>query len=362
MLCLLFVGARMRALQIDPKHGNPQSWAQTCFYLCTGSVMVQAALVIILPVAVGATCKRGQVEGDVSFEMENKTLGAVIEGIRYLCLFALYGGVATVVYSVFVISAKPPHHTPPVSPMMKCTMTLAALYFFIYTGLFVCITAKSFVLEKMDKHLDPEKVVEDAEAKPSDEKDVSNDGKKAEAGANSSCCAPPIGKLLQAGRKAEEEVSKPTYKSPVTKVVDKAISILDAGRATVMFAPMLSCLFMGARMRSLQLAKNTAGTIPSTAGPQPWVQTAMFMSTGAVLVQLVMTMLVPMLTGQEKPELDEDGNVKMPEGHDSHIMGKVVTAISYTMLICMYGGACTVAYGVYAMTPETIQPYCNDKH
>ena len=37
MLCVLFLGARMRALQMDPKHGNPQRWAQNCFYLCTYS-------------------------------------------------------------------------------------------------------------------------------------------------------------------------------------------------------------------------------------------------------------------------------------------------------------------------------------
>ena len=34
MLCVLFIGARMRALQIDPVHGSPQPWAQFCFFLC----------------------------------------------------------------------------------------------------------------------------------------------------------------------------------------------------------------------------------------------------------------------------------------------------------------------------------------
>merc|ERR1719321_2007505 len=31
MLCVLFLGARMRALQMDPINGNPQRWAQNCF-------------------------------------------------------------------------------------------------------------------------------------------------------------------------------------------------------------------------------------------------------------------------------------------------------------------------------------------
>merc|ERR1719333_2024224 len=68
MLCILFIGARMRALQIDPKHGNPQKWAQNCFYLCTYSVLVQTLLVIVMPFVTKCECKQGASEGDVVFE------------------------------------------------------------------------------------------------------------------------------------------------------------------------------------------------------------------------------------------------------------------------------------------------------
>merc|ERR1719352_1798178 len=57
MLCILFIGARMRALQIDPKHGNPQKWAQNCFYLCTYSVFLQTLLVILMPFVTRCECK-----------------------------------------------------------------------------------------------------------------------------------------------------------------------------------------------------------------------------------------------------------------------------------------------------------------
>merc|ERR1719217_1768322 len=33
MLAVLFIGARMRALQMDPVHGHPQTWAQNCFFM-----------------------------------------------------------------------------------------------------------------------------------------------------------------------------------------------------------------------------------------------------------------------------------------------------------------------------------------
>merc|ERR1719321_1694473 len=32
MMAILFIGARMRALQMDPVYGAPQKWAQNCFY------------------------------------------------------------------------------------------------------------------------------------------------------------------------------------------------------------------------------------------------------------------------------------------------------------------------------------------
>merc|ERR1719450_15982 len=53
MLCILFIGARMRALQIDPVHGSPQPWAQFCFYMCAYSVLVQTLMVLLMPLLGG---------------------------------------------------------------------------------------------------------------------------------------------------------------------------------------------------------------------------------------------------------------------------------------------------------------------
>merc|ERR1719146_331232 len=69
MLCILFIGARMRALQIDPKFGNPQLWAQRCFYLCAYSVLVQLLLVFLVPYLLGGRSVTGEAEGDISFEV-----------------------------------------------------------------------------------------------------------------------------------------------------------------------------------------------------------------------------------------------------------------------------------------------------
>ena len=63
MLAILFIGARMRALQIDPKTGNPQPWAQNCFYLCAYSVLIQLVLVFAVPYFLGGESARSVAPG-----------------------------------------------------------------------------------------------------------------------------------------------------------------------------------------------------------------------------------------------------------------------------------------------------------
>merc|ERR1719388_39886 len=140
MLCILFIGARMRALQMDPKHGNPQKWAQNCFYMCAYSVLIQTVLVIVMPFCVECECKQGSSEGDVVFEMANPTIGIMIQAVRWICLIALYAGFSAVIYSVFVIEHPTDVSlTPPISPAMQCTMNLTLQYFFIYLCLWIAI-------------------------------------------------------------------------------------------------------------------------------------------------------------------------------------------------------------------------------
>jgi len=308
MLCILFIGARMRALQIDPKNGNPQSWAQNCFFLCTFSILIQALLVILMPFLAKGDCKRGAIEGDVAFTMENARVGAAMTIMRYLCLAALYVGTVIVVYSMFVIQHPDGHSkTPPVSPAMQCVVALTAQYFFVYILLFICVTIKSFATGQSFNRSDNEQ-----------------------------------GSLVA----FESD-------STASKAMTTAIGICDAARNTVMFAPMLSILFIGARMRALQLARDEDGNIPAGAGPQKWVQDAMFLATWAVFVQLIMTMVVALVTAQ-KP--DADGNQKIPPG-TNRAVAITVEVVRYINMITMYIGAGLVVSGMFLMTPQDCQPY-----
>jgi len=197
MLCILFVGARMRALQIDPKHGNPQSWAQACFYMCTYSVMVQTILVVCIPVFLGGKCHKGTSEGDITFETRNKNMSVFLDGVRWIAMVCLYGGFTAIIVSVLLIQDEEhPESTPPLSPAMQCIIHLTIQFFAVYLALWLAISIRQWA----------------------------GNGDDFEA---------------QRGSK--------TY---------AALEILETACHTVMFCPMLCVLFLAARMRALQLTRN----------------------------------------------------------------------------------------------------------
>merc|ERR1719159_775882 len=50
MLAILFVGTRMRALQLTNQKGAPQGWAQDGMYMATWSILLQFLMVLLVPI------------------------------------------------------------------------------------------------------------------------------------------------------------------------------------------------------------------------------------------------------------------------------------------------------------------------
>merc|ERR1719377_67321 len=78
----------------------------------------------------------GQVKTDpktkeTTFEVPNPTLGYVLVAVRFCCMFAFYGGVVGVIYSIFTFEA-PSGPTLPVSPTVQCVVNLTCQFFFVY--------------------------------------------------------------------------------------------------------------------------------------------------------------------------------------------------------------------------------------
>jgi hypothetical protein len=145
MLAVLFIGARMRALNMDPINGNPQKWAQNCFFMCTYALLAQTICSVAVPLVLQGSVKIGKCEGDMEYEVENKMLGTVLVIGRYVMMICIYVGVGCVIYSIFTIQhPKGPQYTIPISPTMQCVINLTFQFFFVYIWIWAAITVKEF--------------------------------------------------------------------------------------------------------------------------------------------------------------------------------------------------------------------------
>merc|ERR1719443_871841 len=128
MLAILFIGARMRALQMNLD--APPAWAQLSFYVATYAIMVQTICAILTPVFTGEASAEYDADGNL------RTTGAssggaatvIITIVRYLSLALMIAGVAFSGYSVFAMEAPPPGDTPPVSTTIRCVLNLTAQF------------------------------------------------------------------------------------------------------------------------------------------------------------------------------------------------------------------------------------------
>merc|ERR1719160_1039622 len=75
MMAVLFIGARMRAMQMDPINVPIQKWAQNCFYMCTYAVMFQCILAILVPLVLGGEVQSKNTKGDVEYVVNNSCIG-----------------------------------------------------------------------------------------------------------------------------------------------------------------------------------------------------------------------------------------------------------------------------------------------
>merc|ERR1719238_1371463 len=122
--------------------------------------------------------------------------------------------------------------------------------------------------------------------------------------------------------------------------------ILEVACTTVTYAPMLSVLFLGIRMRAIQL---TQGETEKYKLPQPWAQTAMYIATYAVLVQVILVLVIPVFTGETQVEADEDGNVDVSNVEMNPAVAIVLSVARYVAMLMLYGGFTIVCYGVFTM-------------
>lgn len=297
MVGILFAAARVRALQVRPD-GNPQHWAQICFYAATYAICTQVVLVLVCALFGGEPVKsRG--DGDFGVQSLRPSLYFPLTAGRYLAMIVMYSCVVSIMVSVFVLRG-PDGTAPHVSTAVIQSFILAIAFFVVYLMLFVLNTLRDVLYHRI------------ADGYPGG-----------------------MGRVDARMHHAQREA-----------VWVKWIKTAESARLTVQFCPMLAVLFLAVRWRALQVTDQNGG-------PQPWSQMSMIICTGCVLVQLAMVVAVA-LVQDRIPETSKAGVVLT---QPSNIWVKIpFTILRYVAFVGLYGGLIAVLSSTFLIMPETASP------
>eukprot|EP00933_Yihiella_yeosuensis_P004605 TRINITY_DN108983_c0_g1_i1.p1 TRINITY_DN108983_c0_g1~~TRINITY_DN108983_c0_g1_i1.p1 ORF type:complete len:823 (+),score=205.32 TRINITY_DN108983_c0_g1_i1:87-2555(+) len=443
MLCVLFIGAQMRALQITQGKGSPQEAAEVAMQMCTWSVAVQTLTVFALPLFTGVmpdVRKEGSIEIP---DIGSPALAGLLTLTRYLAMLALYAGFITVCICVVMMDAKSlgakpvdlwdKHSTaaveyaPPVSVAMKCTMTLTNVFFFIQLAQAIVSSCRQLSRGPTSFHgwekcmktcadslsLAPMLCtlfmsarmralqLDQKQGKPQDWAEVcfyacaagicmnaalviidqlrSGSGMETLEVGGSSTDVTVIGRaccvavtyltaaaiivsiiVLEAPKGKRTPDLSPTMKCVfmqltmflgvyLGKCVSQFMGLQENLKAckvleqTVKLCPMLAILFVGTRMRALQLSKQQGS-------PQCWAQDAMYLATGAVFVQLASAFAMTSMV--KDVEIDEAGSPVAKK--INYMPGKVLLeSIKAFTFIALFGSVAAVMVSTLVVRPET---------
>merc|ERR1719453_296745 len=161
MACLLFVGFRMRVVQLTKGTGNPQEFAQMGMQAVAYSILANTLLVLLVPVFTKFTNEKekevevdkntGEMKVDGENPFANSILAILFSCIRYGAFLALYVGFGCVVYGLFTFEPDAgvwDGPVPPVSPAVFCTCILSCAFFTICL-LAVSRTCSQFTKQNM---------------------------------------------------------------------------------------------------------------------------------------------------------------------------------------------------------------------
>lgn len=289
MTCILFMAARMRALQLDPVEGRLQGWAEASFYACTASIVGQTLVVLAVALILGGQAAKGLSEGEVILQVQNPTINAVLRSIRWVAMLCLYVSFVVVIAGLLLAEApRGAAFTPEVSPTMQCVIGLNVQFFATYLALFMASMASQV-------------------------------GQTSDTGEEAGL----LGRLVVTRERG---------------FLSCAVAAIHEACLTVRFCPMLCVLFVGVRLRALQLSHGRGA-------PQGWAQDSMLVASVCVLLQLLLALCVGwMKAGGER---DIDGRAK----RGTFVM--YAEALKVLFMVVMHLAAVTVVFAVYAMTPAS---------
>jgi len=121
---ILILACRLRALQMNVKHGNPQAWAQALFYVGTAAITFHALLSFAMPT--GGLGDNREVRR-TSLTQAAFAFRAGLMFLLFLCSVAIFFAI------LWLNDPKSDREPPPPSRTLGCIVALLLLYFVVYT-------------------------------------------------------------------------------------------------------------------------------------------------------------------------------------------------------------------------------------
>mmetsp|Transcript_15910 Transcript_15910/g.29111 ORF Transcript_15910/g.29111 Transcript_15910/m.29111 type:complete len:550 (+) Transcript_15910:146-1795(+) len=268
MLALLFIGARLRALQVDPSHGMPQPWAVTFFYVATYSMLFQTIAIIAIPLCPSCDARRGTdlMEGDVELAisgLDPEPAGMISALLRYVPTLLLGISAIAVMISSFTIAGPVGVPPPIVPPALQCVYVLFVEFFVIY----LLLWNGSVLLHWMH-------------------------GRHG----------------VRAGRAGAA-----------------VVKTLQALSSTVEYCPMLIVLFLAIRLRAQELSNHTGR-------PQAWAQDAMYICTAALSIQLLTCLVMAAVNQRAPDVDEDGGVYLSFDDKGYDVLGHTVRVVTSMVL------------------------------
>mmetsp|Transcript_19791 Transcript_19791/g.48093 ORF Transcript_19791/g.48093 Transcript_19791/m.48093 type:complete len:648 (+) Transcript_19791:88-2031(+) len=121
---ILILACRLRAMQMNIKHGNPQAWAQALFYVGTAAITLHALLSFAMPTG-GLGDNR---------EVKRTSLSQAAFAFRAGLMFLLFLCSVAIFFAILWLNdPKSDREPPPPSRTLGCIVALLLLYFVVYT-------------------------------------------------------------------------------------------------------------------------------------------------------------------------------------------------------------------------------------
>merc|ERR1719253_1499609 len=236
MLCVLFIACHLRVEFLSNGKGQPQQWVQACMYALTFAVLATSLVVLLMPLFSGVQVfvkesgtpdiEAPRITPRFGNSTKDYIVLNVLTGVRFLIMLGLYGGIAGVIVGIHMYLPPGENNLSKVpAPAPAVVCTMILVVVFFMTQLVIAL------------------------------------------------CQTYI------------EMFGDYYAGQFQKI----IQVMNAAASTVEFAPMVSIVFLAARMRALQ----------HDGQPQEWAQHCMYAATGALCLTTLLAIVVPYALGGE---------------------------------------------------------------